>query len=335
MSGSTQPDLVGYVLDALEPEERQAVEARIQSDPALQEQVALIRRSMEVLDDGDSCEPPAGLAERTCALVEHERERRVVGLTARPSPLTTHSRLTHREPLALPTRTWRAVDIAAALACCVALAALVFPLINASRASARITACANKLRELGVALTAYSEHHNGMFPEVPERGNLSGAGIYGPKLIDAGYLRDPRILICPGSSIADRVGFRIPTLDELRAANADRLSELHRDMGGSYGYVLGYRDKGTYRTTRNLRRETFAIAADMPADDLALRPEHQASPNHGWNGCNVLLEGGRVVYLKTCHLDGSDDNIFFNDNHRIAAGCHVNDAVIARSNANP
>jgi hypothetical protein len=34
-------------------------------------------------------------------------------------------------------------------------------------------------------------------------------------------------------------------------------------------------------------------------------------------------------------LDGSLDNIFFNDDNKIAAGCNVNDAVIARSNAKP
>ena len=176
-----------------------------------------------------------------------------------------------------------------------ALAALIFPLINASRASSQITACANNLRELGVALTAYSEHHNGMFPQVPERGNLGAAGVFGPTLVDAGYLRDPRMLVCPGSPLADRADFHIPTLDELRSAKADRLKELQRDMGGSYGYALGYRDNGIYKPTRNLRRETFAIAADMPAEDLT---EHQTSPNHGWSGHNVLLEGGRVVYLK-------------------------------------
>jgi hypothetical protein len=341
MSDSLQPDLLGYVLDALEPDERHALEARIERDPRLADQVALIRRAIAILDDEDSCEPPAGLAARTCALVQREREASA-HVASNHSPLTTHrpdrrpaEERGAREPLSLPGRAWRAIDIAAALACCVALAALIFPLINASRASSQITACANNLRELGVALTAYSEHHNGLFPQVPERGNLGAAGVFGPTLVDAGYLRDPRTLVCPGSPLADRADFHIPTLDELRAAKADRLKELQRDMGGSYGYALGYRDNGVYKPTRNLRRETFAIAADMPAEDLTTCAEHQTSPNHGWSGHNVLLEGGRVVFLKNCHLDGSDDNIFLNDQNQIAAGCHINDAVIARSNARP
>jgi hypothetical protein len=349
MSDSIQPDFLGYVLDALEPDERQSLEARIERDPRLADQVALFQRAVAILDDGKSCEPPAGLAERTCALVQRDREAtgwpglKQVGVpplgggsaeagtpTSRPA-----EKKGTREPLSLPGRAWRAIDIAAALAICVVLGALIFPLINASRASSQITACANKLRELGVALTAYSEHHNGMFPEVPERGNLGAAGVFGPTLVDDGYLRDPRALVCPGSPLADRAEFHVPTLDELRAAKADRLKELQRDMGGSYGYALGYRDSGVYKPTRNLRRETFAIAADMPAEDLATCPEHQTSPNHGWSGHNVLLEGGRVVYLKSCKLDGSDDNIFLNDQNQVAAGCHVNDAVIARSNAKP
>jgi hypothetical protein len=331
MSDSIQLDLIGYVLNALEPDERHALDARIQTDPQLRDQVARIRSAMSVLDDPEACDPPAGLAARTCALVERERE--AASNTTPLSRLTTHRLV--REPLSLPARAWRAVDIAAALACCVALAALVFPLINASRASSRIAACANNLRDLGAALTSYSEHHNGMFPEVPEHGNLSAAGIYAPKLIDAGYLHNPRIVVCPGSPLADRASLHIPTLDELRAANADRLIELQRDMGGSYGYALGYRANGVYKPIRNLRRETFAIAADMPAEDPANGIDRQASPNHGWTGHNVLLEDGHVVYLRTCHLDGSPDNIFLNDDNQIAAGCNLNDAVVARSNARP
>jgi hypothetical protein len=341
MSDTFQPDLIGYVLNALDPDERHALDARMEHDPQLREQVVRIRRAMSVLDDEDACDPPAGLAARTCALVQREREATTETIATHRSPLIAGASSRRaakkgtREPLSLPARAWRAVDFAAALACCVALAALVFPLINASRASSRITACANNLRELGVALTSYSEHHNGMFPEVPEHGNLSAAGVYAPTLIDAGYLRNPRIVVCPGSPLADRASLHIPTLDELRSAQANRLSELQRDMGGSYGYALGYRENGVYKPNRNLRRATFAIAADMPADDLANCTDHQTSPNHGWTGHNVLLEDGRVVYLRTCHLDGSPDNIYLNDDNEVAAGCGVNDAVIARSNSRP
>ena len=100
-------------------------------------------------------------------------------------------------------------------------------------------------------------------------------------------------------------------------------------MGGSYGYALGYRENGVYKPTRNLYRETFALASDAPTANC------QISLNHGSSGHNVLLEDGHVVYLRDIHLAGSTDNIFVNDLGCVAAGCHVNDAVVAHSEATP
>jgi hypothetical protein len=100
-------------------------------------------------------------------------------------------------------------------------------------------------------------------------------------------------------------------------------------MGGSYGYAFGYRDNGRYKPTRNRYRDTFALAADVPADDL------NSSPNHGRAGQNVLLEDGHVIYLCTRRLEGSGDDIFQNDLGEVAAGCHADDSVVARSDASP
>jgi hypothetical protein len=234
-----------------------------------------------------------------------------------------------REPLSIVGRGWRAADLVVAIGVCVAIVAMIFPLVHASRTRAQITACANKLREIGLALTGYSERHNGLFPEVSETGNLSTAGVYAPTLVDSGFLEDSRIVICPGSKLADGPTFRIPTLEEVRKATPERIRELRPIMGGSYGYALGYRDNGKYKPTRNRYRNAFALAADVPADDLT------SSPNHGRCGQNVLLEDGHVVYLSTRRLEGSGDDIFENDLGQVAAGCHANDSVVARSEASP
>jgi hypothetical protein len=279
------------------------------------------------LEDDSSIEPPAGLSDRTCAFVAAHATGPVED-EALATP-RRQDRKSTREPLAPPARSWRGVDIAMALAVCVAGLALVLPLINTSRANSQVAICANKLREIGLALTGYSERNGGLFPEVPESGNLSAAGIYAPTLIDAGFLTEPRLVICPGSPLADRPGFRIPRLDEIRTADRQQLAELRRNMGGSYGYVLGYRENGKLKPTRNLYRERFALAADVPADDLA------NSPNHGRSGYNALLEDGHVVYLRVCRLDGTCDDIFQNDLGQVAPGCQINDAVVARSDVSP
>jgi hypothetical protein len=67
----------------------------------------------------------------------------------------------------------------------------------------------------------------------------------------------------------------------------------------------------------------------MPSEDCA------SSPNHAGNGHNVLLEDGQVVFLKSCRLIGSTDDIFTNDEGKAAAGCHINDAVVVRSDVSP
>jgi len=172
MSELMQSDLLGYLLDALEPQEREAVEARIECEPHLQEQLARLRRSIRLLEDVPSFEPPAGLAARTCAAVFQASETApLVGKRAPFGPrgvpndgpfgIRAHAadrngresvpyklavaRKPGREPLTLPGRAWRAADMVVAVGVCVAAFALIFPLIHASRAHSQVAACSNKL----------------------------------------------------------------------------------------------------------------------------------------------------------------------------------------------
>ncbi|HEX3997679.1 MAG TPA: hypothetical protein VHX65_03915 [Pirellulales bacterium] len=366
MIDPNQPDLLGYLAGALEPDERHAVEQALGQDPSLRNELRRVRRQLEEIQNADfGCtdlddpqhipdpisadfetaewdSPSPGLADRTLQFIAQQRdliesaESPRVELASGPSWRGRASRRSvarrsngAREPLASGAAAWRFVDFAVALSVCLALATLVLPMVNASLSKARITACANNQREIGVALTQYSEHQNGFFPRVAESGTLAAGGIYAPTLLGAGYVTDPRVFVCPASAIADDPSLRIPTLAELEAATPDEMVQLRRQMGGSYGYALGYRESGVYRPTRNLYRDSFALVADMPSEDCA------SSPNHAGNGHNVLLEDGQVVFLKSCRLIGSTDDIFTNDEGKAAAGCHINDAVVVRSDVSP
>lgn len=336
MTNSRRHDLLGYLAGALEPDERLAVEESLRQDPSLREELRRVGRRLNALRDGASdCQPPPGLAERTLQFIaEHEesaagRDSSLERSEIEPSGKRKWRGAATREPLAPTTQPWRLVDIAVALAVCLAGAGLIFPLLNVSRSNARVAACANNLREIGLAATAYSEHQNGFFPRVAEKGSLAAGGIYAPTLLAAGYVTDPRVFVCPGSPQADDPSWRIPTVAEVEAASGPELAQLHRRMGGSYGYALGYRQDGVYRPTRNLYRESFALLADAPSEDCF------SSPNHSGKGHNVLLEDGHIVFLKSSHLDGSTDDIFMNDEGKVAAGCHVNDAVVVRSDVSP
>jgi hypothetical protein len=340
---------LGYLAGALEPYERAAVEDSLRQDPSLNDELRRVRRQLEVLksdysiggEPSDSigadadCQPPPGLADRTLRFIARfEASGAGAHAELEPSGKPKWRGEAAREPLAPATQPWRFVDIAVALAVCLAGAGLILPMLNISRSNARIVTCANNLREVGLAATQYSEHQNGFFPRVAEKGSLAAGGIYAPTLLAGGYITDPHVFICPGSKLADNASAddalaRIPTVAEIQAASGDDLAQLHRRMGGSYGYALGYRQGGVYRPTRNLYRETFALAADEPSEDCS------SSLNHSGKGHNVLLEDGHVVFLKTCRLDGSTDDIFTNDDGKTAAGCQVNDAVVVRSDVSP
>jgi len=62
------PDLLGYLLNALAPEEQRQVEAYLASDPEARQRLRLLRQALAPLEtDRDAIEPPPGLAARTLA----------------------------------------------------------------------------------------------------------------------------------------------------------------------------------------------------------------------------------------------------------------------------
>ncbi len=334
MSNPNQHDLLGYLVDALEPREHEQIERQLRDDPALREELRRLRAGLELLRDDDlNCEPLPGLARRACAFVARHRES-TVEVAASEQMLAAHAKSLPLAPANVERQppfghSWRFVDVAVALGVCLAGVAMLFPILSNLQANARITTCQNKLREIGMALAEYSQHQNGYFPRVDEKGPLAAGGVYAPRLVAGGYITDPSEFLCPGAELPADAAFRVPTLDELQTARDDQIAELRRSMGGSYGYTLGYRENGVYRPTRNLGRETFAIAADVPAAD------GRSSHNHGQKGHNVLLEDGHVAQLTTTRMLGSTDDIFMNDAGQIGAGCNRNDAVIVPSSASP
>lgn len=307
--------LIGYLLDALEPSEQELVEAQLNRDPRWKQELELLSRSLKPLAaDKAYYEPPVGLVHRTCEFVAAQSKV----LLAPPAAAVVPSR-------------WTFADLVVAAGIFVAAAMLFFPAVNQSRFAARLSGCQNNLRQIGMALGEYSGLHHGCFPNVPLNGSLAAAGIYGPRLVDHGFISNPGVLICPASQLANlATEFRVPTCQELERTHGEQLIRLHRAMGGSYGYTLGYVANNVYQPTRNLQRPNFAIMADAPASEA---PFH--SLNHGGCGQNVLFEDGHVQYLTTCKAHGFTDNIFLNDEGEPKVGVHMHDAVIGASHSKP
>ncbi len=322
MNERIREQLLGYLLDALDDDERIEVEQQLAANPELHDELESLALTLEPLADTyEEFEPPAGLAKRTCSLVAACTAVIPAGRGLHPA---TRAEVRGRNR-------WSIADVVVMAGICLAGAMLFFPAISQSRYAARLQACQNNLRQLGFALVDFSEKAGqGHFPEVPVEGNRAVAGIYAPVLLDAGYLTDESNIICPDSALAQRHdAWKVPTLAEIDQASGRTLVLIQRSLGGSYGYNLGVVIDGRHRAPRNLGRTHFALMADAPSLQLA----GHRSTNHGDSGDNILYEDGHIRYVVESAVEGDDP--FANRLGWMEAGVDVNDSVVAPGFAPP
>lgn len=333
-------ELVGYLLDALSADERAAVERRLRQDPRLQYELELLHDSLEPLrNDEEVFAPPPGLALRACAHVS----RHTAAVAGHLSGVAHAAGVKRRGGKAMAPAlawggkfggNWSLADLVVAAGIFLAATTLLFPALQHSRNHARIAGCQNNLRQLGASLAQYSQFEGGYFPAIPSAGKLAAAGLYAVELSEKQLLPDEQLLLCPNSPLAAREAdspFHVPTRPQLQVASGAQLASLHKAMGGSYGYNLGYMQDGDYRTVRNQGRPTFAMMADAPSLEL----EGRRSKNHNTCGQNVLYEDGHVRFVTNCMQEENSDHIYLNDDGLMAAGTHEHDATVGASHVAP
>jgi hypothetical protein len=320
-------DLLGYLIGALEPEERARVERRLQQDPHCRRDVELLNECLDPLRAlEEPITPPEGLARRTCSMIASLRDApHSVETTQQPASKREWTNRRIEPPC--DVRRSRMADLAVAAGILFAATLLLFPALEESRRMARLTECANKLRAIGLAIQAYGQLAGGFLPPI-EPGQT--AGIYAPRLKEAGFMVGDGWNLCPGDPRA--VAVYIPTVDEVDAARGAQRASWLRTMGGSYAYTLHHVDEhNRYRCARLRGRTSHVILADAPwAMAAGLMSGH-----HG--GClqNVLCEDGHVCRLTDCRVEGCRDHIFVNDDGDVAPGRHADDAVVAPSDVSP
>ncbi len=325
MNDRIREQLLGYLLGALDEDEREEIERHLESDVEWQNELESLATMLEPLAEShEEFEPPACLAEQTCSLVAEQALITPAG-GVRPLVMRNYE-------LGGRNR-WSLADAVVFAGICVAATLLFFPAIAQSRYTARLQACQNNLRQLGIALVDFSEKAGrGYFPEVPAVGNRAIAGIYGPVLVEAGYLTDRRRVVCPSSRLAERVDqWELPTLVAIDQASGRELAQLQQLAGGSYGYSLGVVVDGRLRAPRNQGRTHFALMSDAPSIQLT---DHR-SANHGGCGQNLLFEDGHIRYVADLNSEVLGDHPFENRLGWMEAGIDVNDAVIAPSFSPP
>ena len=319
-------ELVGYLLGALDEPESRRVEMALadpQEGPALRRDLEALRAATRPLaSDRDPWPAPPGLAGRTIRFVA----------TAANAPQTLPMpRAFTPEPApwaGASPRVWldRMVIAATALAACV----LVGPLLLESIAGSRARRAERSLMKLSGALQGYASSHQA-FPTPPDSGPLSRAGLYAPTLVSEHRLvADDGTLLCPDTPLAKSGTFRIPTLEALHSAvGTPQFEGMIKDMGGDYGYTLGYRDaSGRLQPNRNASRSHHPLMADAP-DETG-----EKSSNHPDGISHVLFEDGRIRRLSAEDVRG-DDHLFRNHDGHMAAGTDPEDGVIGDSHQQP
>lgn len=318
-------ELVGYLLGALEAPEARRVEAAL-NDPR---DGATLRRDLDCLrtallplaHDREAIAPPRGLAQRTIAAVRNAAD------AAASSPRPRVFSPAEEQPLVGP-RAWldRLIIAATALAACV----LVGPLLLDSIVESRSRRVERNLQNLAGGLQGYAESHR-VYPTPPDSGPLSRAGLYAPTLVsERRIVADDGTVLVPGTALSRGKNFRVPSLEELKAAvGTPRFEELVHQMGGDFGYTLGHRDaNGVLQPNENQRRGHHPLMADAP-DSCC-----QKSSNHPGGIHFVLYEDGRVerVFQDDLHRD---DHLYQNEDGKTAAARDPEDAVIGDSHHQP
>lgn len=333
MKSSTQHDLLGFLLGALDAEEHEQTEQALKNDKDLQRHLSELDDRLAPLEDVNVDElPPSGVARRTCESVAFLSKDDL----PRPAIKTTDPHLPNKPAFTQrrqygSKRSWSLADVVVASAVCLVVGALLFPAISMSRQNAQIAACQDNLRQIGMALQSYSDTF-GSYPFLPQNSPLGAAGGQGPILNDLQLVDRQERFLCPGSPFPDEKSqFRMPTMQEVDQASGANVTRLVSAMGGDYGWPLGVIQNNQYRPQRMSGRSFFVMLSDAPTEHLGTR----VSLNHGRTGQNVVCEDLSVRWVADCSECSLNDHPFENHDGLVAGGVDENDAVVGASDSRP
>jgi hypothetical protein len=314
--------LVGYLLDALDPSQQQAVTAQLRAAPELRLRLEALRRSLEPLAvDAEHPEPPPGLVAATLATIAAHRCRSLP-----QAPVVTPGQRGGG------WRSFRRADVLVA-ACLLVLVGglLLVGVVRAWDTYANRAACANNLRELSAGLERYADNHNGHYPQVEGEGPRSVAGIFVPVLCASGALTSQPPVACPAEGRPYQAPPSIDVLDELHQKQPEAYRAAVEELAGSYAYCMGYlQDNGHLRGLDRTADNHLPILADRLTASATGN-----SPNHGGAGQNVLYIGGNVAWCTLRTVGVNSDDIYLNRHAEVRAGVCLEDTVLGASDASP
>jgi hypothetical protein len=342
-----KPDLLGYVLQMLDPEEERAVEAYLEATPEARREVMRMRPLLTAMQD-DEVEPSKDLIYKTLRAVARQSSATAMpsvqqpvatpASTAAPTTVRSSAKLPKLEPWAIkeyeasPT-SWRRADAWALIAVVMLILLAIPPVLQFVRDRAGQIECRENMRQLYSSFTEYMNDHGGTIPALASSGPAARAGIYATTLKEAGLWGDRMRMGCPPGS---------PTVPQSMAEVAthpDDEMPYWKKFAGSYAYNLGYlKENEGKRQIMQVKRgdgDCIPILADRPARFGEVSDWATAnSPNHGGQGQNILCLGGNVCFQKNrSAMQGGDQDIYRNAQGQPYAGKTISDYVLGPSEA--
>ncbi len=334
-----EENLVGYLLNALDPETHREVEAYLGANPEARRHAEVLRRALEPLAADADEEAPPGLWLRALAHVARDQARQA---PRRPAPppadhfddLPPAPRPVPAQVLGPSRSRWRRADLLVAAILLFAVAGLGASLLPTLWYRQQIYACQNNLRLFHQALMEYSQRHDGAFPKVEDTPPRNVAGIFVPILKESGALPDDVTVACPADGHQKPPAVTVAELEEMQKDRPSQFDALSRRLAGCYAYSLGYGDRGAHSGLRVEDGGYLPILSDAP-DFQGGRVALGNSPNHGGRGQNVLYIDGHARFSTTRGAGVGGDDIFVNQHGRVGAGCNPEDTVLGASAATP
>ncbi len=314
-----EANILGYLLDALDPDAKREVEAYLDKDPGARHQLETLRRALQPLAaDKEEFEPPPQLALRTLARVAEYRCRPLP-----PAPAPSPARV-----IGMGARWWRRADVLVAASLMIVVGGVGVPGVMHIRAEHQKAACASNLNLFREALFSYADKNNGEFPVIRKDEPRHVAGSFAPMLQEAGVLPEGCSVRCPANGHGAN---EVPTTEQLNGLTDEEFAERARRLSSCYAYSLGYIDESQEhcgpppRDQKQLNSGLIPILADCPS--VGPNNERGNSPNHG-GGQNVLYCDGHVSFSKTPHAGVDNDHIYLNQKGKVAAGVNRWDTVL-------
>jgi hypothetical protein len=325
MAEKAQEQLLGYLLDALEDDERRQVQQDLANNPELRTQLETLRAVLAPMEaTREPVDPPPGLARRTCQAVATRAAETTPSPDPRPVPAGRLHAMRPDTRLDGASSRFSWLDLVAVAGILVAASLLIFPAVQNSRVQARTIQCASNLQNLYQGLAAYSDNFAGCMPSAPPSDRLGVGGGFAAILQSNGYLEDPSLLICPDSPMAEERQFVVPTAEQvLIMPEGEELELVQASLGGSYSMSLGYQDDNDFQGLRNVGHDDFALVSDVPDRNT---PDFR-SCNHA-GGRNILFGAGNVRYVAVPVATIGNDHVFLNDDGLIGPGLNPHDSVI-------